>query len=88
MKKSHPRVAFFYCFMAERSRALRALRGGFEGLGLQAQDSPNRPSAVAHRAMAPRAEGARSNINLYQLNPPPNNGKLTAERTLTPGEQQ
>ena len=30
MKKGYPRVAFFYCFLAERSRVLRTLRGGFE----------------------------------------------------------
>jgi hypothetical protein len=65
MEKANPRVGLFYCFMAERSRALRALRGGFKGLGVLAQPSSNRLTAVAHGATAPRAPGARGTTHTH-----------------------
>ena len=46
--KGHPRVAFLFSHLWRReASALRRLRGGFEGLGLPAQPSPNRPTATA-----------------------------------------
>ena len=65
MQKGHPQVAFLHCFLSERSRALRALRGGFEGLGVLAQHSSNRLTAVAlgRQRRAPRARDACTPAN-------------------------
>lgn len=64
MKKANPRVGFFYCFMAERSRAPAGSAWGIRKLSpCRAQRArgtwANRLTAVAQGAAAPRAEGAR-----------------------------
>lgn len=56
-RKSYPRVAFFFVWTRREAGRLRALRGGFEGSGLQARPSPNRPTAAAARHL--RAPAAR-----------------------------
>ena len=55
-----------FCFVPQRreARPLRALRGGFEGLPLSGQPSPNRPFATAARWRAGGA--ARSAKNSRQ----------------------
>ena len=61
-KEGHPRVAFLHlCSWRREARPLRALRGGFEGLGVFAQPAPNRPIATALRWRAGGA--ARSAIS-------------------------
>ena len=56
-KKKLPSGSFFFRPWRREAGRLRALRGGFEGSGLPARPSPNRPTAAAARQ--PRAPAAR-----------------------------